>query len=93
MQEGCGWIVRGRCLYSRVRRLCDIFERIFAEEGELLKLGGHVGEGARCEAAVVGESVSKVGSRGFSGFGVSGRGAGAVASATDSEPAKQGIEE
>jgi hypothetical protein len=53
---GCGWLGRGRCLSSIVRRYCNIFERYKQsylgtsyEEGEVLELDGYVGGRARCE--------------------------------------------
>jgi hypothetical protein len=56
-------------------------------------LDGHVGGRARSGTEVVGESVAGVGRCGFCGVNVSGGGTGAIASATDCEPAEEGFEE
>jgi hypothetical protein len=79
----------GNATFSNVNR-CTC---VLAEEGELLELDGHVGERARCEAAVVGESVAGVGRHAFYGVTISGGGTGAIASATDREPSEEGFDE
>jgi hypothetical protein len=53
----------------------------------------HVGGGARGEAEVVGESVAKLGWRGFCGVSVSRGGTGTVASIADSEPSEERFKE